>query len=82
MHLFVKQMEPLAEKGIQIKDENGKLLTLKVLPLCCPVNSPFLDLFYKIEYSTMRTLDVAGATKKVFTIVMRWDTLLKRNMRN
>ena len=39
MHLFVKQMEPLAEKGIQIKDENGKLLTLKVLPLCCPVDS-------------------------------------------
>ena len=39
MHLFVKQMKPLAEKGIKINDENGKLLTLKVLPLCCPVDS-------------------------------------------
>ncbi|XP_051171576.1 uncharacterized protein LOC127288266 [Leptopilina boulardi] len=39
MQLFVNQMELLAEKGIQITDENGMSLTLKVLPLYSSVDS-------------------------------------------
>ena len=39
MKHFINQLVPLAEKGLQITDENGKLLLLKVLPLCCPVDS-------------------------------------------
>lgn len=39
MKQFINQLEPLAEKGLEISDENGKPITVKLVPLCCPVDS-------------------------------------------